>query len=114
MVRRLQDPALFPTSHQLRRVDTGKLSRVALLYVDSPEPVKLLSSLFTGPQYGLLEDPPTPRNVLVLAGPAGVGKTAVLRMLLQQVGWRMEGGRRVRAAGGRRANAGGSWHHCVA
>ncbi|GLC37755.1 Adenylate kinase [Pleodorina starrii] len=77
-----QDPSLFATCHQLRRVDTGKLSRVALLYVDSPEPVRLLSCLFTGPQYGLLEDPPHSRNVLVLSGPAGVGKSTVLRMLL--------------------------------
>lgn len=73
---------MFPTSHQLRRVDTSKLSRTALLYVDSPEPVKLLASLFTGPQYPLLEDPPTPHSLLVLAGPAGVGKTTVLRALL--------------------------------
>ncbi|GFR43730.1 hypothetical protein Agub_g4841 [Astrephomene gubernaculifera] len=85
-----QDPSLYSTSHQLRRVDTGKLSRVALLYVDSPEPVRLLASLFTGPQYGLLEDPPTPRNVLVLAGPAAVGKTTVLRMLLSALGGQLE------------------------
>ncbi|PNH05620.1 Adenylate kinase, chloroplastic [Tetrabaena socialis] len=77
-----QDPSMFPTSHQLRRVDTGKLSRVALLYVDSPEPVRLLASLFTGPQYGLLEDPQAPHGVLMLAGPAGVGKSTVLGMLL--------------------------------
>ncbi|EFJ40819.1 adenylate kinase [Volvox carteri f. nagariensis] len=85
-----QDPSIFATSHQLRRVDTNKLSRVALLYVDSPEPVKLLSSLFTGPQYGLMEDPPTPRNVLVLSGPAGVGKSTVLRMLLRALGTQLE------------------------
>ncbi|GIL93290.1 hypothetical protein Vretimale_15687 [Volvox reticuliferus] len=85
-----QDPSVFATSHQLRRVDTNKLSRVALLYVDSPEPVKLLSSLFTGPQYALMEDPPTPRNVLVISGPAGVGKSTILRMLLKDLGSQLE------------------------
>ena len=69
------------------RPEPYSLQRETLLLVDSPEPIRLLTSLSSGPQ-SLVEDPvpaPLPPIPLVLIGPEGVGKSMLMARLLEDL-----------------------------
>lgn len=57
-----QPPCLTPTLH----VVTQLQARNAALYVDNPEPTRMLVSLSIGPQMPLVEEPEIPRTVSLL------------------------------------------------
>jgi hypothetical protein len=73
-----------PRLLQFKRLDPTAPPRPQLLHIKSPEPITLLCTASAGPQHPLLPlgDPPA-RKVLLVAGPAGVGKSSIISMLLQ-------------------------------
>ncbi|KAK3280983.1 adenylate kinase [Cymbomonas tetramitiformis] len=73
-------PQRFEHPFTSKHLDMDRVPPVQLLWVDSPEPTKVLVSLLVAPPEG----PPTDskRPALVLCGPSGVGKSTLIKQLM--------------------------------
>ncbi|GMH36176.1 hypothetical protein BSKO_04044 [Bryopsis sp. KO-2023] len=90
-----QNPASFSHSQSITRGSMDDFTQESLLFIESPEPISILSSLFVGTQFPLEHPKTQVGGLVVVTGPSCVGKSILIDTIVEDNAEKVERVRRL-------------------